>query len=192
MLFRRRERPTILERARIALWPRQSWSRSFRYFGKRVVRLTGSPHAIALGFAAGVLMSFTPFVGLHIILGALTAFLIGGNLVASAIGTIVGNPLTFPFIWWSTYVVGNRMLNHHPHAADIDTLAANIIDLPFREILPILEPMVVGALPLGAAAAVLSYFTVFLIVRAYRRARLRRLAARRHARLASLAGEANG
>ena len=50
MLFRRRNRPTRIERLRVAVWPRNSWARSTRYFGKRVLRLTATPHAIALGF----------------------------------------------------------------------------------------------------------------------------------------------
>ena len=33
----------------------------------------------------------------------LVAFVIRGNLIASMIGTAVGNPFTFPFIWLTIY-----------------------------------------------------------------------------------------
>ncbi|WP_346433030.1 DUF2062 domain-containing protein [Breoghania sp.] len=62
MLFQRRTPPHWLEQIRVALWPRHSFARSAKYFGKRVLRLTASPHAVALGFAAGTFASFTPFV----------------------------------------------------------------------------------------------------------------------------------
>ena len=77
-------------------------------FGKKVLirlkRLQGTPYSIATGFACGVAISFTPFIGFHMILAALTAWLIRGNIIASAIGTIVGNPWTFPFIWLAVFV----------------------------------------------------------------------------------------
>ena len=51
---------------------------------------------IAIGFAAGVFVSFTPLFGLHIVLGAALAWLVRGNIVASLIGTLAGNPVTTP------------------------------------------------------------------------------------------------
>ena len=57
---------------------------------------------VAAGVAAGAFTSFTPFMGLHFLFAALFAWAIRGNLLASALGTFVGNPLTFPFIWAAT------------------------------------------------------------------------------------------
>ena len=51
MLFRRRQTESLLERVRVHLWPRRSWSRSGRYVVYRLRRLSATPHAIALGFA---------------------------------------------------------------------------------------------------------------------------------------------
>ena len=65
-----------------------------------------SPNAIALGFACGSMVSFTPLLGLHFILAIVFAYLIRGNLIAALLGTIVGNPITFPFIWGMIYKVG--------------------------------------------------------------------------------------
>src|SRR5690606_27489557 len=96
MLFRRREAESFLERLRVHLWPRRSWSRSTRYVVHRVRRLSATPHAVALGFAAGVFVSATPFIGFHMVLAALTAWIIGGSIVAAILGTFVGNPLTYP------------------------------------------------------------------------------------------------
>jgi hypothetical protein len=36
----------------------------------------------------------------HFVLSALLAYIARANIIASAIGTVVGNPWTFPFIWW--------------------------------------------------------------------------------------------
>jgi uncharacterized protein (DUF2062 family) len=179
MLFRRRTKRSPLERLRVALWPSNGWGRSLRYFSKRVVRLSGSPHAIALGFAVGAFISWTPFVGFHILMGIALAFVFGGNLVAAALGTVIGNPLTFPLMWWSSFSLGNRMLAEGGEETDFADVAHALTHEPLSGILPLIKPLTVGSLPLGVASALLSYAVVYVAVRAYQNARRHRLAARR-------------
>lgn len=180
MLFRRRQDPPISERVRIALWPRRSWSRSTKYVKHRVWRLRGSPHAIAIGFAAGVMISFTPFVGFHFIGAALLALALGGSVIASAFGTFVGNPITFPFIWVGVYKLGNLLLgtdgkfNADVLISGFETLWNGIREFSgdvlwgALEILwPLIKPMTVGALPMGIVAATIFYFLVLKAVRSY-------------------------
>ncbi len=79
MLFRRRVPEGRWARFRTFLWPRRSFRRSYRYFVKRVIRLDAAPHAVAAGFAAGVVASFTPFIGFHFLLAFAIAYLIAGS-----------------------------------------------------------------------------------------------------------------
>jgi hypothetical protein len=153
--------------------------RSFRYLGKRVMRLADSPHAVATGFACGVFVSWTPFIGFHFLMSALMAYMIGGNLVASAIGTTVGNPLTFPLMWWLAYETGNRMLGAaSAGGAGVPDASTPLV---WAEIVPILKPMMIGAVPLGLASGLVTYVIVRQLVRMYHRARRRRLLAIRSA-----------
>ncbi len=110
MLMKRRTPPSWTEWLRVWIWPRRSWLRSGQYVTKRILRLTASPHAVAAGVAAGAFTSFTPFMGLHFLLAAILAWLVRGNFIASALGTFVGNPITFPFIWAATYKTGQFIL----------------------------------------------------------------------------------
>ena len=109
-MFLRRKSPGFWLRVRNVIWPKMGLSRAWRYLVHRMARLKASPHTIALGFAAGAFASFTPFVGLHFIIAGLIAFALRSSILASAIGTVVGNPLTFPFIWLATYNVGAALL----------------------------------------------------------------------------------
>ncbi|MCA1240959.1 DUF2062 domain-containing protein [Stappia stellulata] len=183
MLFKRRTSPNHLERLRVAVWPRHSFARSARYFSKRVLRLTASPNAIALGFAAGVFASITPFIGLHFVLSFVIAFIIGGNMLAAALGTAIGNPLTFPLIWASTYKLGAIILYGEAKTLDHKALDRHLeggfFERSLDTLLPLIKPMLVGAMPLGLVAGVVSYFLVFYSVRTYQRSRRVRLAARR-------------
>lgn len=77
---------------------------------KRLNRIRADPHAVAAGFASGVALSFTPLFGLHILLAIGMAWLLRGHLVAAAIGTAIGNPITFPVIVSGAYATGAAML----------------------------------------------------------------------------------
>jgi uncharacterized protein (DUF2062 family) len=182
MLFRRRETESFLERMRVHMWPRRSWGRSSRYVVYRLRRLSATPHAIALGFAAGAFTAATPYLGTHMIMAAFIAWAIGGSIIASLLGTFVGNPLTYPFIWFATYKVGNILLGAHGVKRQID-LSRGIFESSLDRLWPILKPMTLGCIPVGLAVAVLCYVLVRPMVEAYQHRRRRELRLRhdRHA-----------
>jgi hypothetical protein len=175
MLFRRREHPGQWHRFRLWLWPRVSWRRSALYFAKRILRLSGTPHAIALGAAIGVFASFTPLVGFHLVITFAIAWTVGANMIAAAIGTAIGNPLTFPLIWGSTYEIGYLILRGVSRNAP-ERLGHDLTHKSFEQLAPLIKPMAVGSIPLGLAAAALVYLVVHKAVSAYREARRKRLA----------------
>ena len=72
----------------------------------KIFRLKDQPASISIGLAWGASVSFTPLLGLHIIICFLGTYLMKGNLLAAAAGTVVGNPWTFPFIFYFTYKIG--------------------------------------------------------------------------------------
>lgn len=199
MLFKRRRPETWRARMRTLLWPRRSFSRSFRYLTKRVLRLNATPHSIAAGFAAGVLSSFTPFVGFHFLLAFAIAYCVAGNMASAALGTAIGNPATFPLIWGATYEVGQVILrtpNIHEHSAV--HIGRALAKMDFAAIwTPIVKPMLVGSLPLGIGAGMLTYALVFFAARSFQRHRARRIIEKsamrqnERRRLADVAGAAH-
>lgn len=181
MLFKRRNQPGIFERLRVFLWPRRSWARSLRYVLRRIWRLNGTPRSIAVGCAAGVFISFTPFLGIHFILAGLLAWSLGGNIIASALGTFAGNPITFPFIWISTFNLGAWFLGDGEALSQTDLqekLSRMFDDLfsssydgfgaAWTTLWPMIKPMAVGAAPLGLIASLTAYFLVRKAVESYR------------------------
>ncbi|WP_420558892.1 DUF2062 domain-containing protein [Tepidicaulis sp.] len=186
-MFRRRKELHPIERLREWFWPRSGWRRAFQYGWRRVWRLSGSPHAIAVGVAAGAFASFTPFVGFHFMLGFLVAWIFRGNLIASAFGTFVGNPITFPFIWIGTYDLGRWLLsydepaNMHPSALSSDLFFNQALD----KVLPIIGPMSLGSVLLGVPAAVTVYLLSKPAVEAYQKKRRETLAQRARKRNAA-------
>ena len=110
-MFKRRIQKTLGNKILGFFWPTSGWQRVWAYIMLRLARLPGSAYSIAGGFASGAAMSFTPFVGLHFVLSAILAWSIRANIIASVIGTAVGNPWTFPFIWTWLYQTGTWMVS---------------------------------------------------------------------------------
>ncbi len=110
-MFRRRKQLTLGHRILGFVWPGIGWRRAIAYNLHRLGRMPGTAYSIAGGFACGAAMSFTPFVGLHFVLAAVLAWSIRVNIIASAVGTAVGNPWTFPFIWTWLYQTGTWIVS---------------------------------------------------------------------------------
>lgn len=184
MLFQRRHKPAFTERVRVMLWPRRGWRRSTQYVLKRMLRLNATPHAIAIGVAAGVFVSFTPFVGLHVVLSLVFAWIAGGNLVAAAFGTFIGNPVTFPFIWLSTYKLGNWMLGNTAAPPFHFSATKSLMNESFDVLWPLIKPMTVAGVPAGILCGLAFYFPVRFAIEAYQKRRRARLDMRNGARSA--------
>ncbi len=185
-MFQRRQKKSWAEKAKNVLWPQGGWQRYGRYLMLRLNRLKGTPRSIAAGLACGVAVSFTPFVGLHFVLAAVSAWIIRGNILASALGTAAGNPWTFPFIWISVLYTGRKMLGaDYTGAAGVDFLhffekamrALMTFDfsLFFADIWPILWPMMVGCVPYYIVAWAVTYYLVKDMLEKIGSARLARM-----------------
>lgn len=76
----------------------------------RFIRIRGNPREIALGFALGLFIGFTPTMGIQIAMGVFFAALLKWNKIAAAIGVQVTNPLTAPFVYSFTYFIGAKLI----------------------------------------------------------------------------------
>ena len=87
-----------------------SFNRTKKYILLNLKRMKGSSHEIAIGLACGISVSFTPFLGLHALLAMTFAWILRGSMAAALIGTLFGNPWTFPIIWYSSYEIGKLFI----------------------------------------------------------------------------------
>ena len=171
-------------RLRHSLWPRKGLLRPFLYHAKCTLRLADNAHAIAIGAACGAFISFTPLMGLHILLGCALAWLLSGNMVAAAIGTAVGNPITFPAIWLASYRTGSFLLGRGASREGAAENFSNVFlhsDGPIHHVLirmwePLILPMLVGGIPIGLAVGGAIYFVTRQGVETFQAGRSRRRA----------------
>ena len=62
-------------------------------------------------------------------------------MIAGAIGTCVGNPLTFPFIWASTYELGHIILRRTSRRRAGAARSSDLLHKSWDQLLPLIEPM---------------------------------------------------
>lgn len=118
MVFKRRDKRSVLKTIGSVFWPKGGWGRAIRYINHRVSRLPDPPHRIARGIFAGVFVTFSPFFGLHFVAAILLARVMRGNMVAALLATFVGNPLTFFAIGFMSLQTGHFLLGTHSDLAE--------------------------------------------------------------------------
>ncbi len=175
-MFKRRRKRSIGERVVTLIWPRMGWRRTGAYYAIRIKRLPGTPYSIGCGFALGAAVSFTPFIGFHFILAAVFAYLMRGNIIAAAIGTAVGNPWTFPFIWAAIYWLGGKILGYE---RGVELPQELTMDYIFNDPINVLLPMAVGGLPFAVAVWWLIYIPAHRMVDNYQTLRRQKRMQRR-------------
>ncbi len=170
-MFRRRSPLNFIKKLREIFWPSMGWGRYLEYVLRRLSRLKGDTHSIALGTAIGIFASFTPFLGLHIILAGLISWFTKANIIASVLGTAVGNPLSFPLIWLVSFNLGYRLLGRETDGGYVENISLmNLFDR-FGEVL---LPWLIGGTLCGLLAAVPSYYFIFGLIESYKRRKRRK------------------
>jgi uncharacterized protein (DUF2062 family) len=172
-MFRRRKKSSRLRQLVDFFWPSIGFRRSSKYVGYRLGRLKGSPYSLAAGFACGAAVSFTPLLGLHFVLAGLFAWIMRGSILASALGTAVGNPWTFPFIWTMLYKVGRWILGVDPDQrafpdASLTTFFDGLWSGRWEEVSHIFHdviyPMLLASVPICVIVWLLCFYPLWGII----------------------------
>jgi uncharacterized protein (DUF2062 family) len=134
---------------------------------RNILRLNDSPQRLALAFALGVFIAFTPTVGLHIISCLFAAWLFRLSKIVVLTAAFVNNPWTIVPIygfclWFGIKITGSTI--------EVPQIEWNSITLTtaYQLLMPYVWPFVVGTLVVGAAVAVLSYAVLYFAITKYK------------------------
>ena len=171
--------------ARRSIWG--AWSESLKTVARRLVNLRASPHEIALGCAIGAFVSITPLLGVQTILAVLLAACCARSVPAAIAGTFVGNPLSWPFIWVSTYAMGLQIvglegvLDPATFQHNMLLVWAAVVDLSAVSrchgdavVGRLFWPMLAGSIPMGLLTGAVVYYICRNGVQAWRHRRMTR------------------
>jgi len=127
---------------------------------RQVIRLSESPHKIALAFAAGVFIGMSPLLGLHTLIGFAVVWIFRLNPFAVLAGVYITNPWTIvPIYTFSTWV-GTQCLGLEQMIPEIDWSNLSLINL-LNDLEPLLMPFIVGTFMIGTLASIISYIVIY-------------------------------
>ena len=192
-MFKRRERRSFFRFIYEVVFSLKGISRAIEYVGIRLKRIPDTPHKISLGMSCGIFASFTPLFGLHFIIAGLLSYVLRANVLASLIGTFVGNPITFPIITVFNLKLGEKILGSSEYSSgDGGKIFEGFVDFLFliyksffmegsigENSVPrmneffygIFIPYSLGGLILGISIATISYFLLRPLVSTYQKKR---------------------
>ena len=192
-MFKRRERRSIFRFFYEVIFSFKGISRAIEYVGIRLKRIPDTPHKISLGMSCGIFASFTPLFGLHFLIAGLLSYLLRANVLASLIGTFVGNPITFPIITVFNLKLGEWILGSSEYSSDdggkifegfLDfifliyksfftegSIGENNVPRMNEFLNGVFIPYSLGGLILGIFIAVISYFLLRPLVATYQKKR---------------------
>ena len=135
----------------------------------RVVALDDTPERIALAFALGVFLAFSPLLGLHTLLGLTISFLFGLNRMVILVGVFVNNPWTLVPIYAAGTYVGSLLVGFPSRPAlpsfGWNQLWHSTFWWQLASQWHILKPLMVGSSILSVLAALAAYFVALHVIR---------------------------
>lgn len=134
---------------------------------ERFVRIRGEPREIAFGFALGIFIGMSPFLGLQMAMALLLAALFKWNKISAMLGCWISNPVTMPIIYPVAYLVGAKLVGiekAYPIPAQMDwALLLRMLEKSPE----IISLMTLGGIVLGIPLAVTGYVFAFSAVKKY-------------------------
>lgn len=128
-----------------------------------ILHMNDEPKDIAFAFAIGVLVSFTPLLGAHMLLAAGGAWLFGLSPVVALAGTFINNPWTIAPIYGGSLYIGLLLTGRSLAAASIDWSEMSW-DMMLELVKTLGVPLTLGCAILGIIASIISYFVIFRAV----------------------------
>lgn len=129
----------------------------FKLQKSKIIEIKDFPESVAIGLSWGVAISFTPLLGLHLIICYFGTWIMRGNIIAATVGTIIGNPWTFPIFFYVDYKIGTLFIFEKIYFYEFKII---FFINNFGELF---YPTLIGSLPL----AIISWFCTYYFTKKY-------------------------
>jgi uncharacterized protein len=134
---------------------------------RRFIKIRGNPREIALGFALGLFVGTSPTMGFQIIIAVFLAALFEWNKITAGMGVWITNPLTAPFIYSGTYVLGSKTLCFNNEFIFPDEFTISALVHMIKGAPKIFAALTAGGVLIGLPLAAAGYYVVYFLVKKY-------------------------
>jgi uncharacterized protein (DUF2062 family) len=148
----------------------------------QILHADDPPHRLALGIAVGIFVTFTPLMGIQMLLSVFLAWLLKANKVVGVPIVWISNPLTFIPIYYPCYALGCKLLATPVYTwQEFTTLWQAVVDpnkswgekvrFGWDSLVDFIGPLFLGCLIVATIAGLLTYYISLFAIRQYRLAR---------------------
>ena len=149
---------------------------AIRRFLEQLLHTRDTPHRTAAAYALGVFFGFSPFLGLHTVLGVVSAFALNLNRVAVVLGVYSNLPWILPAYYTLATILGAAILGAEvPQSLmqDLRTAVTHVSWDGFRDVMRTLAPLAwaftLGSTLGAAGLAAVAYKLALTTILAHRR-----------------------
>mgnify|MGYP006267331081 CR=1 FL=1 len=144
---------------------------------EKLLHVHDTPERTAAAFALGVTLGFSPFIGLHTVIGIVLAFAFNLNRVAVLVGMYLHLPWFMPAFYtaataFGALLTGSRMpsdfVTQLKDALDVQGFMPRLQGIG-RILRPLLPAYLIGSSILAAILGGISYYASLAFIRARRR-----------------------
>jgi len=147
-----------------------------RRFLEHLLHTRDTPRRTAAAYALGVFLGFSPFLGLHTVLGLVLAFALNLNRVAVVLGVYSNLPWVLPAYYTVATVAGAACLGADVPPGLMEELGRTASSLSWsgvgntvRTLAPLLWSFTLGSMMGAALLAALAYRVSLAMILAHRR-----------------------
>lgn len=139
----------------------------------RIISIEAEPHHIAGGVAVGMFWAFSPLWGFHMVLCVLAATILRVSRIASLVVVQLANPLTAPFMYYTTWKLGDFLLRPFLHGgvpvtqAKMQWTLSAFLNMAGSALIR----MLIGGTIIGGCLGIATYFAVLWGLQFARRSR---------------------
>jgi len=146
----------------------KSWANKLKA-GQLLRKIDGDPQQIARGYSLGIFIGMMPLVGVKAFIAVAIASALKWNKLAAGIGVFNINPLTAPFLFGLSYIVGRRFTGCTYAFSFTGDFSYQNLGTLFMNGSEILITLAIGGFLLGIPFAMAGYYISYFILRKYRK-----------------------
>lgn len=148
----------------------------------KVLHADDPPHRLALGIAIGMFVTFTPLIGLQMVLSVFLAWLLKANKLVGMPIVWISNPFTVIPIYYPCYAIGCKILGMPVVGDEWDEIGEawqELLSNPttrwgdkfrfwWENLLDFVGPLWLGCMLVATVSGILSYYLSLYAIRKYR------------------------
>jgi len=129
----------------------------FRKISDKLFSIKDNPQNIASGYALGIFLATTPFIGLKVIIALIISHKFNWSKIAAIVGVYHINTLNAAFFYGLAFLIGNKIMGYNTTFIFPEELSFRAIIHSFSSSYEVFISLLIGGLIIGIPLSIIAY-----------------------------------